>query len=411
MDKKLNVEEIEIYKTRIKELFKEFATEEACCIWGDTFEIDDIDKNQIFVSYSGNLSIKMFKKQCERTLLYCADSVMGGKCQIKIYSAKDKKSKLNSKAKNNIKAFKFFVAGMFFVCIASAVIIVLGNYIGNRNFRETFYSTSNIKLDNALRVIQISDIHGVSYGKNNERLIDRIEALKPDIIICTGDIIDSVEEDSEYAVALATELAKIAPSYYIYGNNEVESVYDFPFDEKELDEKFGFDKTNRDETALLQLEDSFEQRLEDAGINVLKNEMDTVKVKGMNVDVYGVLNSNPSSFWSYSGKSFLNYLYENPENIKITAVHEPFIFETFQQEYWGDLMVCGHTHGGLIRVPLLGPLYTHEGGLFPERSDFFVYGRYDVAGSPLIVSGGLENKNVFRVNNEPELVVIDINKF
>ena len=74
-------------------------------------------------------------------------------------------------------------------------------------------------------------------------------------------------------------------------------------------------------------------------------------------------------------------------------------------------MVCGHTHGGVVRVPILGPMFTKEGGLFPERNDKFVYGRYDVAGRPLIVSSGLENLNVLRINNQPELVIIDINKF
>jgi predicted MPP superfamily phosphohydrolase len=74
-------------------------------------------------------------------------------------------------------------------------------------------------------------------------------------------------------------------------------------------------------------------------------------------------------------------------------------------------MICGHTHGGIVRVPILGPLFTKEEGLFPERSGKFVYGRYDVAGAPLIVSSGLENSNPLRINNEPELVVIDINKF
>ena len=93
------------------------------------------------------------------------------------------------------------------------------------------------------------------------------------------------------------------------------------------------------------------------------------------------------------------------------AVHEPFVFEEFTPDSWGDLMLSGHTHGGVIRVPVLGPLFTHEGGLFPERSDDFVYGRYNTAGSPLIVSAGLENSNVLRINNQPELVIIDINKF
>ena len=74
-------------------------------------------------------------------------------------------------------------------------------------------------------------------------------------------------------------------------------------------------------------------------------------------------------------------------------------------------MVSGHTHGGVVRVPVLGPLFTNEGGLLPERDGRFVYGRYDVSGKPLIVSAGLENSNIMRINNEPELVVIDINKF
>ena len=206
-------------------------------------------------------------------------------------------------------------------------------------------------------------------------------------------------------------LAEIAPSYYVYGNNEVEGIYGMPLNEKELDKKFGFNSDNRDESAIATLEDSFEEKLESTGIKVLKNEKDTIKVKTMTVDVYGVLTSNPSSFWSYSGTAFSNYLYENPDNLKITAVHEPFIFQEFNPDYWGDLMVCGHTHGGLVRVPVLGPLYTHEGGIFPEREGDFVYGRYETAGAPLIVSSGLDNSSVLRINNQPELVVIDINKF
>jgi predicted MPP superfamily phosphohydrolase len=300
---------------------------------------------------------------------------------------------------------------MCFVCIATAVIVVLCSYIGNRNFRETFYMTSSIKADSRVRVLQLSDLHGTSYGKNNTKLLNRVKALEPDVIICTGDMVDSAVEDVDYAVDLGKELAKIAPSYYIYGNNEVESIYDFKLNEKELDEKFGFDKYNRDETALLDVEDFFEEKLEKTGMKVLKNEKDTIKIKSMTIDLYGVLTSNPSAFWSYSEKAFLDYIGEDTNNIKITAVHEPIIFEEFQPEFWGDLMVSGHTHGGGMRIPVLGPLFTYEGGFFPERNDAFVYGRYDACGNPLSVSSGLENSNIFRINNQPELVVIDINKF
>ena len=410
MDNRKNVEMTEKYTEQIKELFEEFATEELYENWTDTFEIESVDEKQVIITYQGAENIKVFKKECKKILTTCIDSMLGEGKKVKI-SKKSKYDSLSPKIKKNIKALKFFVIGMIFVCIATAIIVVMCSYIGNRNFRETFYNTSSIKVDSPVRVIQISDLHGSSYGKKNKKLIERIKALEPDVIICTGDIVDSAEDDVDYAVALGSELSKIAPSYYVYGNNEVESIYDFKLNEKELDEKFKFNKSNRDETALLRLKDTFEKKLEASGIKVLKNEKDTIKIKTMTVDVYGVLTSNPSSFWSYSGKAFSDYIYENPDNLKITAIHEPFIFEEFKNESWGDLIVCGHTHGGVVRVPVLGPLFTYEGGLFPERSGDFVYGRYNTAGSPLIVSGGLENRNIFRINNQPELVVIDVNKF
>lgn len=410
MDKIKKIEKIEEYQERIKELFKEFSTDELYDTWVDTFDIESVDERQVVVTYHGTDDIKKFKKECKDTLVSCIDSIIGEGKKIRIFK-KSIYNRLSPNIKKNIKAFKFFAIGMVFVCIATAMVVIMCNYIGNRSFRESFYSTSSIKVDSRVRVIQLSDLHGSSYGKNNKKLLERIEALEPDIIICTGDMVDSVEDDADYAVALGKALSKIAPSYYVYGNNEVEDIYDVPFNEKELDEKFGFDKNNRDETALLKIKDTYEEKLENAGIKVLKNEKDTIKVKTMTVDVYGVLNSNPSSFWSYSEKAFADYIYENTDNLKITAIHEPFIFEEFSPEFWGDLMICGHTHGGVMRIPVLGPLYTHEGGLFPERKGDFVYGRYDAAGKPLIVSSGLENSNILRINNQPELVVIDINKF
>ena len=406
----INMHTTENYYERIKALFKELVQEDFYDRWADSFDIEERDEKTIIVTYYGNSDIKAFKKACKEILEFCVRSVMGEGKKVKITGKKNNKM-LTPKVKKNIRALKFFAIGMVFVCIAGAVILVMCNYIGNRNFRETFYSASSIKVDSVVRVIQLSDLHTTSYGKNNEKLIKRIEELNPDVIICTGDIVDSAIEDMEYAVSLGKALSEIAPSYYVYGNNEVETVYGFSFNEKDLDEKFGFDSSNRDEAALPGLKDVFEENLEKAGIKVLKNEKDTINVKTMSIDVYGVLNSNPSSFWSYSEKAFLNYIYEDEDHLKITAIHEPFIFEEFSPEFWGDLMVCGHTHGGVMRVPILGPLYTNEGGLFPERNGSFVYGRYEVAGRHLVVSGGLENSNILRINNQPELVVIDINKF
>ena len=249
------------------------------------------------------------------------------------------------------------------------------------------------------------------YGKENEKVLARAKKLAPDLIILSGDILDKDKDRLIEVVNFCSHLTKIAPTYYIYGNNEAEYVYNFPLSRDGIDEKFGFGEDNREANALLRLEDSLETILEGRGVRVLKNEMAYLKVGTTEIDIFGVLTSNPSAFYPYAGEKYSSYLYENPHRLKITVAHEPTIFETFVDADFGDLIFCGHTHGGTMRIPVLGPFYTHEGGFLPERSAAFVYGRYDVNGTRIIVSGGMENQNLLRINNQPELVVVDINKF
>lgn len=315
-----------------------------------------------------------------------------------------------TKNAKKVKVVIITVISLILAVVAVAVAVVGVNYWQNRNFGETFYSVSSLKVNNKFRVIQISDLHNCTYGDNNKKLIDRVEKLEPDIILLTGDCIENINSANEI-VYLCTLLAEIAPSYYIYGNNEVEEYYPYELTEKALDIKFGFDDSNRDPQELLEETDTLAERLSEVGVTVLKNNAATVKVGATYVDIYGVLTSNPSAFWSYAGESFNDFLYSDESHFKLTAIHEPLVFEMFEPDYWGDIMLAGHTHGGLVRVPLLGGLYTHEGGLFPGRSGHYVYGRYEVQGRPLIVSSGLENKNIFRINNEPEIVIVDVNKF
>lgn len=319
--------------------------------------------------------------------------------------------KCASKKKKRFLALILFVFSMIFVGVAAVVALVGSNYVANQNFKETFYCVSSLKVNEKIRVVQISDLHNCSYGTENSELIRRVEKLNPDLIIYTGDCIDSQVADVEQMANLCDALADVAPSYYIYGNNEVDICYEAALTQEYLDKKFGFDDSNCDPQALLDLEDSVMEQLEAVGVKVLKNSMDTITVGTTEVDVYGVLTSNPSAIWSYAGESFNEYLYTNEDHLKITAIHEPLVFEEYTPDYWGDLMLAGHTHGGTVRVPMVGPLYTKEGGLLPQRKGCYVYGRYSVQGRPLIVSGGLENNSFFRINNEPEVVIVDINKF
>ncbi len=316
---------------------------------------------------------------------------------------------LTAKSKKNLRVLKLFLISLIFVGVAASIGIIGCDYISNRNFKETFYSVSSLKVNNKIRVIQISDLHNCSYGKNNEKLISRVEKLKPDLILYTGDIVD-LEIGAE-AVALWESLADVAPSYYIYGNNEVELYYDNLLTEETLDRHFGFDNETRDPSKLLELTDELTEKLEAAGVQVLKNKKDTITIGTTPVDVYGVLTSNPSAFWSYGGTNFDDYIFNDENHLKITAIHEPFVFKEFTPDTWGDLVLAGHAHGGMVRVPMVGPLFLPGVGLLPEQNGHYAYGRYEVQGRPLIISAGLENKSIFRINNPPELVIVDINKF
>ncbi len=396
----------------IKEYLKTVVSEDVYDKWIENLVFEYIGNDKIIAGYYGDESLAEFKKNYKEYVWVNICSVIGYVKKFEIYDRRSKLSKLhNIKSKKWFKAAKLFCISLIFAAVALSLAVVAGNYIGNRNFKETFYSVSSLKADNEIRIIQISDLHNCKYGRDNVKLTSRIKKLNPDLILLTGDCINSSDASTDNVTELCKTLVKSAPTYYIYGNNEVKKYYDTSLSKGELDKKYGFNDKNRNPKKLLAEKDDFEKKLEKAGVKVLKNEFDTIVIGSTEVDVYGVLTSNPSAFWPYAGESFGEYIYNNLNNLKITAIHEPFIFEKFKHESWGDLMVCGHTHGGVVRLPIFGPLYTHEGGLLPEKNGDYVYGRYEVEGSPLIISSGLENRNIFRINNRPELVIIDVNKF
>ena len=131
-----------------------------------------------------------------------------------------------------------FIFSMIFVMAAVSVAVVGYNYLENQNFRETFYCVSSLKVNNKIRIVQISDLHNCSFGNNNDKMINRIEKLRPDLIILTGDIVDSKAKSDDAIIKLCASLSKLAPSYFIYGNNEVEKYYDNPLTQESLDKKF-----------------------------------------------------------------------------------------------------------------------------------------------------------------------------
>ena len=445
----------QINKEHIKEHLKNVVPGDVYNKWIEHFVIEKIDAEQIVIGYYGTASLRKFEKKHKKMVWLEICSFIGCVKKLNIYKRKkqpaayaekltaiyvdqpieesvdepvaESKAFESNVVKNDVVEKNFFTTIeilknpwkiikvlIVFAIIAGLVSVsaIFGiSHISNRSFAENFYNVGNIKANEKIRIIQISDLHRSTYGEENSELIKRVEKLKPDIIIYTGDCIEPDEASVKATIALCSSLAEVAPSYYVYGNNEVDLVYGFPLTKDYLDEKFGFNDENRNPEKLLKMKDEFEERLEKTGVNVLKNEKDTISVGNTKVDIYGSLTSNPSAFWHYSEEGFGDFLYSDSSNLKVFAIHEPLVFEKLESEFWGDLMLCGHTHGGMVHVPILGPLYTREGGLFPERNECYVSGRYGISGKHLIVSPGLDNNSAFRINNKPELTIVDINRF
>ena len=120
MDKVKKINKKEKYQEQIKELFKEFATEELYDTWADTFEIESENEKQVIITYHGTEDIKAFKKECGEILVSCIDSVMGAGKKVKILK-KSIYSLLSPKLQKNIKALKFFAIGMVFAAMFNIV--------------------------------------------------------------------------------------------------------------------------------------------------------------------------------------------------------------------------------------------------------------------------------------------------
>lgn len=332
--------------------------------------------------------------------------------QIPEKTTENKITDKSNKRAGGITSFLKVVLALFIFLLAICALVVGINMLVNRSVKETFYQIGCSKVENSIRIVQISDLHNSVVADGNDSIVNRVRKLDPDIIALTGDIVDQRDADDNAALDLCADLAAIAPTYYVYGNDETIKEYGMLMTGKELDAicsetpydpstGFAFTESRRG------LQNALEQR----GVKVLLNSMDTITIDSSTVDIYGVLTYNPATFWPYISDDFKQYAYQGQDNVKIMLCHAPYLFNYFADEELGDLILCGHTHGGLARLPILGAVYESVYGVFPERSGAYMYGKYELSGKTLIVNGGISNRDFMRINNQPEFVVVDINRY
>lgn len=222
-------------------------------------------------------------------------------------------------------------------------------------------------------IVQISDLHNACFGKNNKNLVDDIESLEPDIIVITGDIVDSNHTDIGVAIDFVRQMTERYPVYYVTGNHE------YWLDEGQRRELF--------------------TGMKDAGAVILNNEKITIDLGTDSITLIGLDDG------SLRGAT-LHSIMETCDKNKLTVVlaHEPQYLDKYC-DAGADLVLTGHAHGGQMILPFIGPLIAPDQGFFPT----YTAGQFQKESTTMYISRGLGNSVIpVRLFNYPEIVCVEI---
>lgn len=281
-----------------------------------------------------------------------------------------------------------------FVLFIIVLVAALFSFLETKLLTKTNYIVSDNKLPQELdqkRIIVLSDLHHISFGNENERLLRLIQCENPDAVLICGDVINGNENFRfNYTYDLLTALKSFnIPVYYAYGNHEL--------------------KLKKRSTAYYdcytELSEKFSNLLVNKSVEIFKG----VRLYGLCLEL-GYYKNN------YSDEEVideLNRLLGEPDNsdYNIILAHDPQYSRVYNE--WGaDVAVSGHLHGGIIRLPKLGGMISPRMKLFPKKDKgIFVEEGKKKERYTHIVSGGIGWHTLpFRFYNRPEIVIINFRK-
>lgn len=291
------------------------------------------------------------------------------------------------KQAGRFRRFLFSLLAVLIFCTAAAVLI------SNHFLTVGRYSVKSDRLPpefDGYRIVQLSDLHSAVFGRDNHTLIKKIRRLKPDLVVMTGDMVNSTDENFDTFFSLAQTVAKEFDTYFIVGNHE---------------QMLGERKT-----------ELFTQSLESLGVTVLDNRSVLLERNGSFIRLYGMWfhlrfyadrspDADAAVQYALTEENITDILGKNDrKTYSLLLTHNPVYFDTYRA--WGaDLTLCGHMHGGMVRLPFAGGVYSPEKTFFPQ----YDAGLFTRDNQTMIVSRGLGNGNLgFRFLNCPELVSITL---
>lgn len=281
------------------------------------------------------------------------------------------KGKSKKQKSRNTKKQKYIKLA---ITLSIVIVIILFCNFQNKHLETTHYTYAAEQLGADLegyRIVQISDLHNAKFGKNNQKLVDRIRECEPDMIVLTGDLVDSNHTNVDRAVQFVDEIVKICPVYYVTGNHE-----------------YWLEKSEYDELM---------DGLIGAGVVILDDQVVEISRGDAKFRLVGLDDKSLTD-------GTLEALLSDEKEFTVVLAHEPQYFA----RYAGigvDLVLSGHAHGGQFRLPFVGGIVAPDQGFLPE----YTAGEYYMNGTEMIVSRGLGNSVIpVRLFNFPEIVCVDL---
>ncbi|HCI74423.1 MAG TPA: serine/threonine protein phosphatase [Lachnospiraceae bacterium] len=238
------------------------------------------------------------------------------------------------------------------------------------------------------RIAVLADLHNNVYRSDVPTLLEEIRAEHCDAVLSAGDLVvmKGGHFAMDQAILLACSLARTMPVYVANGNHETR-----------------MERLHAPEYA------RYERALKKGGVISLHNRSEDVTLNGVRLRVTG-LELDRRYFRSKYHKDLsvkeMKALIGSAagDRLQVLLAHHPKFFPVYAR--WGaDLVLSGHLHGGIVRLPWLGGVVSPDPGLFPK----YDHGLYEMEDARMVVSAGLGTHSInLRINNPAELVIVEI---
>lgn len=239
-----------------------------------------------------------------------------------------------------------------------------------------------------VKLVYLSDLHNVSFGAENHQLVEQIKELHPEVILFGGDLIVSkAGEDMETGIHLMQELSKLCPVIYSLGNHE-KRLMDRPEEYPGMWEQL---KQELQGTVIWSINEVIQLPVRDTTLSILGLDLP--------LSFYGRFRKKP-----LSERDMTQLCGECPKEFFVLLAHHPVFFPEYVK-YGAKLVLSGHVHGGMVRIPGLGGVISPMFWLFPK----YTKGRYTIKDATMLLSGGLGNHTIkIRLFNQPEILSITL---